>query len=90
MNSCVMKYFIYNNVAVLDKGGFLTQKFYIETFPVPVITETEMEPFHQIAKQIIAEKRAGASSESSEKILDQIVCTLYGLSSEEVTYSQNY
>lgn len=39
INSALMQYHIQRNIAVLDTGGFLMQKIYVENLPVPPIKD---------------------------------------------------
>lgn len=53
MNSKFMSYYMHKNIAVLDTGGFLVQKIYVELFPIPNAPQNIKDRFETYIKSII-------------------------------------
>ena len=85
INSSVINYYIHKNVAVLDTGGFLMQKIYIENFPIPVASERQKKELSSIVSKLLRESNA-QQIDRLEKDVDEMVLQLYGISAEEADY----
>ena len=74
LNSAVGRYLLSQYVSILDDGGYLMQKIYLELIPIaPYSPKLETV----VANSIIA---------NAELAIDEIVYQLYGLSEEEVSF----
>jgi len=89
LNSSTMSFYIHKNVSVLDSGGFLMQKIYIENFPIPQIEENEMHTISMIVDKINVERCNGNNGVSLEEELNRIVFTLFKLDNDEQSYINN-
>ena len=85
INSSVMNYFIHKNVAVLDTGGFLMQKIYIEMMPIPHADERTHNSLVSLSKQVIELRKNHMDSSSEEDEIDDLVFKLYGFTDEEIS-----
>ena len=85
-----MNYFIHKNIAVLDTGGFLMQKIYVEQFPIPNATPEIRENLSQLQQEVIKLRRDGKDSSTTEREIDNCVYTLFGLSTDEIIASIMY
>jgi hypothetical protein len=83
-NSRVIEHYIHKNVAVLDNGGFLMQKIYIEEFPIPKLTCEKQKVFTDIVDEILYLKQKSLDSTDLERDLDKMIYSLFGFSDEEI------
>ena len=88
INSSVINYFIHKNVAVLDTGGFLMQKIYIETLPVPETTIEKKNIIAALVRKLLTETETGEREQLEEEI-DRSITALFGLSPKEHEYILN-
>ena len=86
LNSELSQYLIRTNVAVLDVGGFLMQKIYIEQLPAPKANLKSRAEIENLLLMAIKNRNLGLSSIEFEDKIDSLVYSLYGLTNEEVMY----
>ncbi|MDP2455391.1 hypothetical protein PUH60_14880, partial [Kaistella sp. SH11-4b] len=77
LNSIIGKYLCYQYVSILDDGGFLMQKVYLEKILIP--------SFDFKSRQNIV-NLVNNKSENFEEQIDKIVIDIIGLSSEEIKF----
>ena len=86
INSTLIQYHIQRNIAVLDTGGFLMQKIYVEDFPIPPIEEDSYKALTELASKILAMRASGEDTRSIEELVDLHVYALFNLNDEEIQY----
>ena len=84
INSSLAKYIIKSNVAVLDKGGFLMQKIYVEQFPIPKTNHETITELEMLVDNAIDARTAKESTNDFEDKIDRIVYDMFGFTDEEV------
>ena len=85
INSLVMNYYIHKNVAVLDTGGFLMQKIYIEALPIPDTNAETKGKISALVEKLIVEEDYKLK-EQIEKEIDHYIVALFGLTQNETDY----
>ncbi len=90
INSALMQYHIQRNIAVLDTGGFLMQKIYVEEFPIPPITEEYYATLTELAGEILLMRKNGEDTRSIEELVDLNVYALFGLTEDEIKYIEEH
>ena len=78
-NSLIGRYLCSKYVSILDDGGYLMQKIYLENIPVPDF-ESEIS---SITNQIL---KANQVTEGLENEVDRILFELYQFSEEEINF----
>ena len=86
INSALMQYHIQRNIAVLDTGGFLMQKIYIEDFPIPPIEKESYKILTELAAEILSNRAIGKDTRSLEELVDLQVYSLFDLNEAEIRY----
>ena len=86
INSALMQYHIQRNIAVLDTGGFLMQKIYVEDFPIPPIEDKSYKVLSELATEIISKRAAGEDTRPLEELVDLQVYALFNLNEAEIQY----
>ena len=86
INSSLMQYYIQRNIAVLDTGGFLMQKIYVEDFPIPPVEAESYSTLTELATEILAKRASGEDTRSLEELVDMQVYALFNLTDEEIQY----
>ena len=89
INSSLMQYYIQHNIAVLDTGGFLMQKIYVEQFPVPNIESKNYKDIVCLCEKVIAAQKAHEDSSALEKEIDAKIYESFELSSEEIRFLES-
>ena len=87
LNSYVGKYQCSKEVAVLDNGGYLMQKIYLENIRIPAASAKQQREVSDLVDRILAAKKADPSADTSalEAEIDQLVYRLYDLTPEEIS-----
>ena len=88
INSSLMNYYIHKNVAVLDTGGFLMQKIYVDCFPVPRVHEETYEKLTELSKEIVKRRKTNTDSFDLEDQVDSIVYEIFCLTDKEIRFIQ--
>ena len=86
INSALMQYHIQRNIAVLDTGGFLMQKIYVEDFPIPPIEDESYKVLSELTTEILSKRAAGEDTRSLEELVDLQVYALFNLNEAEIQY----
>jgi len=86
INSSLMQYHIQRNIAVLDTGGFLMQKIYVEDFPIPPVEDESYSTLTELAAEILEKRASGEDTHSLEELVDMQVYDLFKLTDEEIKY----
>ena len=86
MNSMMGWYLCRHFVSILDNGGYMMQKAFVENIPIPPATPAEQAPIIALVERILAAKGADAAADTAawEAEIDRLVYALYGLTGEEV------
>ena len=85
LNSLLGWYLCSQYVSILDKGGYMMQKAFVERIPVLRATTTQQKPIIALVDRILAAKKENPKADTSalEKQIDELVCDLYGLEEAE-------
>lgn len=78
LNSAIGKYLCYQYVSILDDGGFLMQKIYIEKIPIPKI--------ENIYNEKVVSYINNFQNLNLEDEINSFVFQLYGLNDEEIRF----
>jgi hypothetical protein len=84
LNSKVSEFFLRDTVTQLGQGSMGLAKNQVELSPIPLLSESEQQPFVNLVNQIIAKKEQGEDTAALEKEIDQMVYGLYELTEEEI------
>ncbi|UAY52134.1 DNA methyltransferase family protein [Ferruginibacter albus] len=77
LNSIVGRYLLSQYVSILDDGGYLMQKIYLEKIPIA--------PYSSKLEKLIEKKR----NDKTETEIDNVVYQLYNLKKDEITFIEN-
>lgn len=86
MNSAVMNYYIHKNIAVLDTGGFLMQKIYVDMLPIPKASVALHDQIQALAQQVIELRRQNKDTSILESEIDEWVYMIFGFTDDEIAY----
>jgi len=86
MNSSVMNYYIHKNIAVLDTGGFLMQKIYVDMLPIPKASVALHDQIQALAEQVIELRRKNKDTSILENEIDEWVYMIFGFTDDEIAY----
>lgn len=86
MNSAVMNYYIHKNMAVLDTGGFLMQKIYVDMLPIPKASVALHDQIQALAQQVIELRRQNEDTSILEREIDEWVYMIFGFTDDEIAY----
>nr|AGS53304.1 putative type IIS restriction/modification enzyme [uncultured bacterium contig00013] len=81
LNSSIGRYLCKRYVSILDNGGYLMQKVYLEPIPIIKPTDVVIKEIEIISKKIIEKQR-----NEYENIINQKIFTLYDFRQEEINY----
>ena len=84
-----MYFVIRKNIAVMDTGGFLMQKIYIEHLPIPPATSDLRKQVEELACQIIESSKNNIDTNNLENEIDAIIYDLFSFTQEEIAYIEN-
>ena len=84
LNSKFVVYWVVKNVSEYGRTGYRLSNQYVENIPIPQIPEKEQVPFIKLADKIIADKKAGISTDTLEHQIDKMVYKLYKLTPAEI------
>jgi hypothetical protein len=86
LNSSLFYYFIKSTSTAFNNDYYYFKNKYIEPFKFPNINDINIKILIDNAKKIITEKEKNPSSDTSklEKVIDDIVYSLYELTPEEI------
>ncbi|MDR2731565.1 MAG: type II restriction endonuclease [Treponema sp.] len=84
LNSSLGRYLCKRYVSILDNGGYLMQKTYLEPVPIIKPINDKIKEFEIICKRIIEGHNDKYEFEISKRIYD-----LYGFSQDEIQYIEN-
>jgi len=86
LNSKLMNFIIKRNIAVMDTGGFLMQKIYIEHMPIPNANNDIKKKIESLALQIIDNRKNSLNTYQLEDEIDFLVYDLFGFSKKEISF----
>lgn len=86
LNSNLMNFIIKQNIAVMDTGGYLMQKIYIERLPVPNADIDIQKKIESLALQIVDNRKKNLRTYQLEEEIDAIVYDIFGFSKEEIAF----
>lgn len=83
LNSSLSDY-MFHQIAAIRRGGYLEYKpMYVSQLPIAKGTEKQRRAIDERVEKILKLKKAGQSTRSLEKEIDEIVYEMYGLTEEE-------
>ena len=85
LNSKLACYFLRHTAPTSGMGVIRWMKVYVESLPIPDVSDARKRPFVRLVDDILAAKDAdpGTDVTDQEKEIDRLVHTLYGLSEAE-------
>ena len=86
MNSSLMQYYIQHNIAVLDTGGFLMQKIYVEHFPIPAIKPEIYKEIVDMCKETLLLQKENRDSSDVESQIDLKIYEMFELTQDEICF----
>jgi len=85
LNSSLGRYLCKRYVSILDNGGYLMQKSYLELIPIAKPTKAQIQDIESYCKKNIKEQ-----SNKYDKIIDEKIYAIYDkLSQDEIEYITN-
>ena len=84
LNSSLGRYLCKRYVSILDNGGYLMQKIYLEPIPIVKPIDNQIQEIELICKRVIKEKNNKYEIEINQKIY-----AFYGFSQDEIKYIEN-
>lgn len=86
LNSRLADWYI-RGLGVTRNGGYFEYKpMFVSKLPVPELTPPQQELLGNLAKSVQDNRAAGISTTETERNIDRIVYTIYGLSEAEIAY----
>ena len=89
MNSSLMQYYIQHNIAVLDTGGFLMQKIYVEHFPIPTIESKSYKEIVDMCTETLLLQKENRDSSDIESQIDLKIYEMFELTHDEICFLEN-
>jgi len=89
LNSSLGKVLVKNYVIRLSERQFRMLSIYVNEFPIPVIPQSEQQPFISLVEEILAKKEKNEDTTDLENQIDQLVYQLYDLTEEEIAIIEN-
>ena len=84
LNSKLIRWFLKQVAPTSGMGTLRWKKVYVETIPIPKITETEQQPLSDLADQIMTATLSTDNTGMLEAEVDKLVYALYGLTEPEI------
>ena len=84
LNSHIGRYQLMQTVSMMDNGGYLMQKIYLEQIRIPPTDKGNIDPIERLACSLLS--CGGKKSDGKEKELNELVLDLYHLSRSERKY----
>jgi hypothetical protein len=86
LNSKLADWYI-RQLGVTRNGGYFEYKpMFVEQLPIPILTIDQEKPFINLVNKIIDAHNKGHQSDHLEAQIDQLVFSMYGLTSPEMEY----
>ena len=89
LNSKLLRWYLQQVAPTSGMGTLRWKKVYIETIPIPKITEAEQQPFISLVDEAISNKKMADHTSTPEAKIDGLVCKLYNLTKDEISLSIN-
>ena len=89
MNSSLMQYYIQHNIAVLDTGGFLMQKIYVEHFPIPTIGSKSYKEIVDMCTETLLLQKENRDSSDIESQIDLKIYEMFELTQDEICFLEH-
>lgn len=89
MNSSLMQYYIQHNIAVLDTGGFLMQKIYVEHFPIPPVRSESYKEIVDMCKESLLRQKENRTSCDIESQIDLKIYEMFELTQDEICFLED-
>ena len=84
LNSKLIRWFLQQVAPTSGMGTLRWKKVYVETIPLPYISELQQQPFITLADEIISTKASSKNTISLEAEIDHLVYALYRLTDQEI------
>ena len=86
LNSMIGRYQLSQTVAMMDNGGYLMQKIYIEAVRIPTVTSVIADKIKDDVIRLLDSKLSLRQYEILEQEIDKLVFTSFGLTPNEQKY----
>ena len=87
LNSHIGRYQLMQTVSMMDNGGYLMQKIYLEQIRIPPIEKGNADPIERLACSLL--RCGGKKCDPKEQELNELVLDLYHLSRSERKYLED-
>ena len=86
LNAKLIRWFLQQNAPTSGTGTLRWKKVYVETIPIPIISNFDQLPLTRLVDNILLDKMTDPTSDTSnlEIEIDDLVYQLYGLTSDEI------
>lgn len=86
LNSKIADFYL-RNLGVTRNGGYFEYKpMFIEKLPIPLLSESQKQPFKDVVEQILIKKSNNIDTQADEQIIDEMFFRLYQLSVDEILF----
>jgi len=89
LNSSIGRYQCSLTVSMLDDGGYLMQKIYIEQLKICNLSMSENSKICELVDKITSGNSQNSNVENYEQELDAFIMKIYRLTPREIAYLQN-
>ena len=89
LNSSIGRYQCSQTVSMLDDGGYLMQKIYIEKLKICNFSMTQNSIICNLVDKITSGNSQNSNVENYEQELDAFIMRIYKLTSNEIAYLKN-
>ena len=86
LNSMMGRYQLSQTVAMMDNGGYLMQKIYLETLRVPAVDRGIEKSIEKLVKKLLGNTISSCEREATETTIDQLVFLLFNITKKEQEY----
>ena len=86
LNAKLIRWFLQQNAPTSGTGTLRWKKVYVETIPIPIISNFDQLPLIRLVDNILLDKMTDPTSDTSnlEIEIDDLAYQLYGLTSDEI------
>lgn len=81
LNSAIGRYSLKRNVSILDDGGYLMQKIFLEKIVLPIFEDRSMQMIEGLVQQSLVKE-----TQEIRKAVDNSFHQLLGLTIQEISY----
>jgi hypothetical protein len=84
LNSSIGRYLCKRYVSILDNGGYLMQKSYLEDLPIPIASQSQEDFINDMCNKILSQNR-----NDLEKEINIYFYSIFSFTEDEINYIKN-